>query len=73
MGQGLLPALALQLAEAVEILQHQISAVSTAVVAVAVQAAQSALFTPVQLVHSHQPTQVICNGTLYSYQRRSAI
>jgi hypothetical protein len=25
------------------------------------------LFTPDQLVHSHQPTQVICNGTLYSY------
>jgi hypothetical protein len=31
------------------------------------------LFGPAQHAHSHQQTQVTCNGTLYSYQRRPAV
>jgi len=52
------------LAEITAVVAHTLE---TRALAVMVVLGPFVLFGPVQLVHSHQQTQVICNGTLYSY------
>ena len=56
--------------------EHQMVALMAAAVQVGMRMvllALCALFGRVQVVHSHQQTQVICNGTVHSNPKRSTV